>query len=870
MNGLDLLDAPTLFAPASPVRTTEQEERIPMAKKKQTVSAGSHVIDRISGRLIVAGPEEVDATQPLLEALVDEAGWKPEQIASRPQWKVPPSPSGKREWPVDVAIFDGPTKLRDPAHVRILCECKRPDESTGIEQLKIYMGREPHARVGIWFNGIDHAILYKTNDDYIQAPAGTPLPTPRDPYGPVGSRVLTRADLRKAPSLVPVFRRIRDRLATLDSNVNRDEEILPDISLLLLMKILDEQSHQHTKNPMGFQIDADVGQTAERMKKLLATEVSRNPSLFGVNSHEPRFQIDDDSLYYVVQTLQNYQLLSNEEDAIAEAFQVIRGKAYKGEEGQYFTPPSVVNVAVAAVNPKPDNRIIDPACGSGSFLAAVLRSVEKHFERVHPGNPEQVRSEIKSWSNNKLFAIDKDSVSVRLSKAYLSMLGDGSTHVFKSDAIRFLNWSSQVRGAIKEKSFDVVVTNPPFGTKLKVSPSIGREENFELSRDWVHDETGWRPGDDFAERDLGLIFLEKSIRLLNDGGRLAIVLPDTYLFSDSYAWLVQWLSQFTITHSINVPIEAFEPHCRAKTSIIVIKKSKPSKTHQIIGSLCETYGEDKHGRPRFRLLDGKETGERDDEMADAAKLFRSSARPGESKLHFRFNQAEAIERGVLVASYWWRKPYQEALESFAAENDCDLVSIGELIDDEEIQVMPGHGSPKSHFKGRGTVPYIKVTDIKNWRIIENPKYFIPDNAADSLRRARPLKPFDLVTPTRASKNIGLFAVVMPWQTQVVMTREIYVWRVADNAKRIDNWLLLALMSLKVVNEQFRYVVLMQMNREDLSERYREVQVPIPKSKAKREQWAAPIRDFFTAQATARESYDNLKQHLDPTLFADRP
>jgi type I restriction enzyme M protein len=367
-----------------------------------------------------------------------------------------------------------------------------------------------------------------------------------------------------------------------------------------------------------------------------------------------------------------------------------------------------------------------------------------------------------------------------------------------------------------------------------------------------------------------LIFLERSIRLLNDGGRLAIVLPDTYLFSNSYGWLVQWLAKFTITHSVNVPIEAFEPHCRAKTSVIVLKKAKPSKSHQIIGSFCETYGEDKLGRPRFNMVSGVQTDERDDEMNEAAQLFRVASRPPESKLYFRFSQADAIARGVLVASYWWRKPYLEAIQSFAADNRCDFVSVGELIDAGELEVTAGHGSPMGHYKGRGTVPYVKVVDIKNWRMIENPKYFIPDAEAARLRKSRPLQSYDLITPTRATRNIGLFAVVMPWQTHAVLTREIAVWRVPASAKRVDSWLLLALMSLKVVHDQFNYLVLMQMNREDLGERYREVLLPIPKDKALREEWSKPIGAYFTTVAGARDSYDVLSKSLDPRLFADRP
>ena len=469
-----------------------------------------------------------------------------------------------------------------------------------------------------------------------------------------------------------------------------------------------------------------------------------------------------------------------------------------------------------------------------------------------------------------LFAIDKDAVSVRLSKAYLSMLGDGSTHVFKADSIRTSAWKSSLAATIQDNAFDVVVTNPPFGTKLKIDAAVARDEAYELSCAWTKNGNTWAKTDKYGVRDLGLIFLERSIRLLDKGGRLAIVLPDTYLFSSSYGWLVQWLGQFKITHSINVPIEAFEPHCRAKTSVLVLEKSKPSKGHRILGCVCETYGEDKHGRPRFKLVDGKETSERDDEMSESADLIVSSTSRVDSKLLFSFDQAAAISRGVLVASFWWRKPYLDALDEFAHKYECDLVPLGELLEAGELTVGYGHGSPRTHYHGKGPVPYIKVVDIKNWRLNENSKYSIPEAVADRKRKGRPLQPFDLVTPTRASKNIGLFGVVMPWQTNVILTREIAVWRVAEEAKRIDRWLLLGLMSLRVVNEQFKFLVLMQMNREDLGDRYRELLLPIPRKKAQREKLSKPIADYFAAVALARKKYTGLTKHLGSAMFADQP
>ncbi|HKO16711.1 MAG TPA: hypothetical protein VJU87_10750, partial [Gemmatimonadaceae bacterium] len=92
------------------------------------------VVDQLSGREIVAGPEERDATQPLVFYLTQRLGWDPKQIITRPQWRVPRSPSGPRNigFPVDIAIFESPEACGDPDHVRIICECKAPDVETGI------------------------------------------------------------------------------------------------------------------------------------------------------------------------------------------------------------------------------------------------------------------------------------------------------------------------------------------------------------------------------------------------------------------------------------------------------------------------------------------------------------------------------------------------------------------------------------------------------------------------------------------------------------------------------------------------------------------------------------------------------------------
>ena len=833
------------------------------------------LVDRASGRLIDAGPEEVNATQPLLSILIDECGWSPGQIVSRPkQWKVPASPSDKRRWPVDIAIFDSPANCRAEDHVRILCECKRRDETSGMLQLKMYLDREPHAKMGIWFNGIDYVIVYKTHRGFEQAPAGTRIPGPTDPLEPDGApTTLTYSTLSKAPSLVPVVRRIRDRLAAQDTNVNRDEEILPDLSSLLLLKILDEQAHRLTpKVALEFQRrERKRSETAEHIKAMLTREAKKHTQIFGQSG--VRLAIDDESIGYAVEQLQNYRLLENDADAISTAFQVLRGRAYKGEEGQYFTPPSVVKIAVAAICPSHEDRIIDPACGSGSFLAEALNAVSEHVKLAAGEGSAEHTIGMRYWCTTHLYAIDKDAVSVRLSKAYLSLLGDGSTHVFKADSLRMSRWTNHLSQTVQDGSFSVVLTNPPFGTRLQLDASDARQEGYDVCRKWTRDPVSGsykKQEDSWVSRELGVVFLERCLRLLEPEGRLAIVLPDTYLFSPRYQWFVDWIcTQYTVTHSINVPIEAFEPYCRAKTSILVLKNVKPRPGHRVIGMLTESYGQDKKGNPLFRLdSEGNRTDVLEDEMAEAATLLWSRSN-SDSKLCFTFEQRTARKAGILTASYYWREPYIAALETFAKENGCTLVSLEELLNSRELTHTEGHGSPNGQFKGKGTIPYVKVSDIKNWRINENPKYFIPEEIAKGLRRNRNLEAFDIVIPTRASKNIGLGAVVMPWQTHVVLTKEIAVLR-CPMESRVSPWLLLVMLSLRVVNDQFRFLVQMQTNREDLGRRLLELRIPVPEDEAVRREWEHPAEDYFRRQVKARESYETLIENMGASHFVDRP
>lgn len=846
------------------------------------------IIDALSGRQVLAGDEEQNATQPLIFYLTQRLGWNPTQLITRPQWRVPTAPSAARAqgYPVDIAIFDSPEHRGDPDHIRIIAECKAPSEDSGIGQLKTYLNLEPEARLGIWFNGLRHALVYKTPSGFEVNHYG-PIPRPSDPLTPSASQPPIRfGDLIPPPNLGETFSRLRDHIAAQDTHINRDEFILNDLANLLICKIRDEQlGEMDPQRPMAFQLAGTRAATASAIRALFDETKTHLRSVF--TDDRDRLHVDEASLETIVKTLQPYQLLGHDRHAVGAAFQVLRGRALKGEEGAYFTPPPLVDCVVSILDPRHTERVIDPACGTGGFLAAALDHVYEVVDNTPDVSDDAKRDAKRDWARDSLVAVDKDAVSVRLCKAYLTLLGDGRSHAYRANAIDRSDWPARpdnLVSVVATGSFDVVMTNPPFGKKLTVDAEVGRREGLLSCRRWRPNAGQAEATDEAVEQQLGAVFFERAVELLKPGGRLAIVLPETFLFSPNFRWFVDWICRtLTVTHVVDVPMVAFEEYCRAKTCLLFVTNRTPAPGQQIVMSFPKTIGLDRDAKPVYkRDASGKPTADLDNEMAEAVKEIVGAAYDGTGRskrrtdlvepTRFRFlvPQAEVRARAVLVPRYWWRRDTDHALGAWIERHPSDIVTLGELVDEQALEVFQGHGTPSGGLRGTGDVPYVKVTDLKNWRINENPTNLVHRDIAARLRRNRELRYGDLLTPSRASKNIGQFCMVLPWQTHVVLTKEILGLRVLDNSRGLDPFLLLALLSLRVVVDQYENLVLMQVNREHLGSSWREVRVPIPKTAAARQQLAGPVRSYFEGIVQARVSYDTLMHTFEPADFGTRP
>lgn len=283
---------------------------------------------------------------------------------------------------------------------------------------------------------------------------------------------------------------------------------------------------------------------------------------------------------------------------------------------------------------------------------------------------------------------------------------------------------------------------------------------------------------------------------------------------------------------------------------------------QVFVSYAPTVGINKDGEELYVVDEA--TGERTDVIDDKLLDDVRSLESGEITATGRWVESEDLtDRLMAVPAYFDARPMTdfEAMMNRPEMNDFDALTIEELVEKGWVTTQGGHGSPSADLR-RGTVPYIKVSDIRAGQININPTNRVSDVVARRFWKGSEsgLKQWDLITPIRTSKNIGEFAVLMPGQEHVVLTKEMLILRATDEAP-FDNFYLLWALTLKAVRRQWERVVFMQTNREDVGTRYREIVLPIPPGEEVALSRSEPFRVYY-------EGMDALREQLVTYLESD--
>ena len=565
----------------------------------------NYIKDYISDILVKATPEQIEAIQPFSRKLVEEYGYEKEQIQTRPQFRVPhrPSEADKKQktYPVDIAVFHNENKTDD--NLFMIVECKRKTRNDGEKQLKIYLELS-RAQIGIWFNGKEHLYLQKIFDKKGKMFFKQIFTIPKKDQRLEDVGKHKRKHLIKPRNLKLLFKDIRNYLAGMAIGITRDEVFAQEITNLLFCKIYDEK-YTDLEDEVRFR--AGIGEDEKEVKKRIVDlfEKKVKKKYHDVLEKTDKIKLDPHCVAYVVGELQNYCVTEADRDVVGDAFEVFIGPALKGEQGQFFTPRNVVRMAVEMLDPKTDEYIIDPACGSGGFLVVDLEYVWQKLEKEakKKGWSEAILEREKMNLADRYFrGIDKDSFLSKVTRAYMAIIGNGRETFCENTLLPPENWDRKTQDKIQLNHFDVLLTNPPFGSKIKV---VGSDilSQYELGHKWKPDlKTGkWEKKEILQDAVAPqTLFIERCLQLLKPGGRMAIVLPDGTLGNVNDGYVRQFImSQAKIIAIVDMPLETFKPKPGTKTSLLFLQKKKEYEhieDYPIFLAVAEKCGHDRRGK----------------------------------------------------------------------------------------------------------------------------------------------------------------------------------------------------------------------------------------------------------------------------------
>ncbi len=363
-----------------------------------------------------------------------------------------------------------------------------------------------------------------------------------------------------------VFRHLRNYLAGQFVGATRDDTLLDELLKCLFCKLYIEMSEV---KPLSS--EADAVERAKYVREIFRRVRNDFPDLY---DDKTEILLDPDAIDVVMKEA-DFSLIDSASDPIGDAFEVFVGSESRGRSGQFFTPRVVTDFLVDAIDPKPGETVIDPACGAGGFLSSVARHLLAQGVGV---------TDLSKLVSKTLFGVDKDDYLTKLARLHISLTAKGHPNVFCADSIAMRNGTKLIEPLLAEGGFDIVLTNPPFGTRIVAAkPEVLR--TFELARKWMLSaDTGrWTPTSVVQGRvPPQVLFVERCLSLLKEGGRLGVVMPESLLSNKSYRYVAAFmLERLDIQAVIGMPESLFKTSGKGgthtKTCLVVARKGSKSK-----------------------------------------------------------------------------------------------------------------------------------------------------------------------------------------------------------------------------------------------------------------------------------------------------
>ena len=361
----------------------------------------------------------------------------------------------------------------------------------------------------------------------------------------------------------------------------------------------------------------------------------------------------------------------------------------QGDAGQFRTPRHIIDFMVAIIDPKKDETILDPACGTAGFLISSYKHIRK-ANTDNEGNSTLTPDEKEKLAGNFTgYDISPDMVRLSLVNMYLHDLRD--PHIFEYDALTSEDrWNEYA---------DVILANPPF-----MSP-----------------KGGIRPHNRFSVKSKRseVLFVDYMTEHLTPSGRAAIIVPEGIIFQgqNAYKQLRKMLVEHYLVAVISLPAGVFQPYSGVKTSIVLLDKTLAKKTDHIAFFKVENDG---YGLgAQRRSIDKNDLPQVQAEIGEYLRGLRAgestpTAGVAESRVEYRTNESAATlgliaEKEKIAESGEYNLSGERYRENEYSEHSFPLVYLG----DSELFRIESGGTPKSSVKEywNGDVPWATLVDL---------------------------------------------------------------------------------------------------------------------------------------------------------------
>lgn len=330
-------------------------------------------------------------------------------------------------------------------------------------------------------------------------------------------------------------------------------DYLTQLTYILFLKMDDEREAYGFESsiPEGYKwqdlLDLSGEDLVDKYEEIL-DELAEKDGLIGTIFTKATNKIDRPVLLAKVIEMvasENWYMMEGDlKGAIYESILEKNGQDRKSGAGQYFTPRALIKAMVDVTDPKITETVADPACGTGGFLLAA-------YEHMKPQSKEIAKQ--KFLKEHAFFGADNTPLVVTLASMnlYLHDIGTESSPIVCQDSL--IDKS--------DKMFDVILANPPFGTRPQGSVEVyaNRPEFVKTSDNQVN-------------------FLQHIMSIVKTGGRVAVVLPDNVLTDGGATAKVRekLLKDFNLHTILRLPTGIFYAN-GVKTNVLFFEKGKPTE-----------------------------------------------------------------------------------------------------------------------------------------------------------------------------------------------------------------------------------------------------------------------------------------------------